>query len=51
MLQQLNIACKIANCNLFICTNYSIPVSKNNRYKHPHKEDLKISKIVKFIES
>ena len=26
---------------LFICTNYSIPVGKNNRYGHPNKEVLK----------
>ena len=25
---------------LFICTNYSIPVGKNNRYGHPNKEVL-----------
>jgi competence protein ComEC len=38
----------IAICNLFICTNYSIPVGKNNRYGHPNKEvleNLKKSKI------
>ena len=32
----------------FICTNYSIPVGKNNRYGHPNKEvldNLKNSKI------
>ncbi len=26
--------------NFFICTNYSIPVGKNNRYGHPNKEVL-----------
>ena len=33
---------------LFLCTNYSIPVGKNNRYGHPNKEvleNLKESKI------
>ena len=48
MLLQLNIVCKIAICNLFICTNYSIPVGKNNRYGHPNKDvlnNLKESKI------
>ena len=24
----------------YICTNYSIPVGKNNRYGHPNKEVL-----------
>ena len=24
----------------FVCTNYSIPVGKNNRYGHPNKEVL-----------
>ena len=26
--------------NLFVCTNYSIPVGKNNIYGHPNKEVL-----------
>ena len=25
---------------LFICTNYLLPVGKNNRYGHPNKEVL-----------
>ena len=25
---------------LFICTNYSVPVGKNNKYGHPNKEVL-----------
>ena len=26
--------------SFFVCTNYSIPVGKNNRYGHPNKEVL-----------
>ena len=40
-------------CNLFICTNYLIPVGKNNRYDHPNKEvlnNLKDSKIYRTDE-
>ena len=40
MLLQLNIVCKISNCNLLICTNSLIPVGKNNRYGHPNKKAL-----------
>ena len=25
---------------LFVCTNHTIPVGKNNRYGHPNKEAL-----------
>ena len=28
--------------SFFICTNYSIPVGKNNRYGHPNKEVLNV---------
>lgn len=26
--------------SFFICTNYTLPVDKNNRYGHPNKEVL-----------
>ena len=53
MLLQINIVCKIANCNLFICTNSLISVGKNNRYGHPNKEvldNLEKSKIYRTDE-
>ena len=28
----------IYDSSFFVCTNYSIPVGKNNRYGHPNKE-------------
>ena len=36
---------------IYICTNYTIPVDKNNRYGHPNKEvlnNLKDSKIYRI---
>ena len=27
-------------CEKYICTEYSVPVGKNNRYGHPNKEAL-----------
>jgi beta-lactamase superfamily II metal-dependent hydrolase len=38
---------------LFICTNHSIPVGKNNRYDHPNKDvlnNLEKSKIYRTDE-
>ena len=40
--------CRLHFVIFFICTNYSVPVGKNNRYGHPNKEvlnNLKGSKI------
>ena len=34
--------CRLQFAIFFICTNYSIPVGKKNRYGHPNKEVLDV---------
>ena len=37
--------------SFFICTNYTLPVGKNNRYGHPNKEVLKTLKESKIYRT